>query len=54
MTMPPALVEGTETIVLFGLFVAFPQRASWIFAPMAVLVAVNVIERRRWASKALR
>lgn len=49
ITMPPALVEGTETIVVFSLFVALPQWASWTFALMAALVAVNVVQRLVWA-----
>ena len=53
VTMPPALIEGTETIVLFTLFLAFPERAAWLFATMAGLVAVNVLLRLRWASKRL-
>lgn len=53
VTMPPALVEGTETIVLFGLFVAFPQWATELFALMAGLVAVNVVQRLAWARRHL-
>lgn len=49
ITMPPALIEGTETIVLFALFVALPQWAPWLFAVMAVLVGVNVLQRVVWA-----
>lgn len=51
ITMPPALIEGTETIVLFGLFVALPQWAAWLFAVMAALVAVNVVQRVAWARR---
>jgi phosphatidylglycerophosphate synthase len=54
ITMPPALVEGTETVVLFSLFVALPQWASWIFVLMAALVAVNVVQRLAWARRNLR
>jgi phosphatidylglycerophosphate synthase len=53
ITMPPALVEGAETIVLFSLFLAFPALASWIFAAMAALVTVNVLQRAVWAWRAL-
>lgn len=54
ITMPPALIEGSETVVLFSLFVALPGWASWIFALMAALVAVNVAQRLAWAGRALR
>lgn len=53
ITMPPALIEGSETIVLFSLFVAFPGLATWWFAGMATLVAVNVVQRVVWAKGAL-
>jgi len=53
VTMRPALIEGTETIVAFALFVAFPALATWWFASMAALVAVNVVQRLVWARGAL-
>lgn len=53
VTMRPALIEGTETIVLFSAFVAFPTLATWWFAVMAALVAVNVAQRLVWARGAL-
>jgi len=53
ITMPPALVEGTETIVLFSLFIAFPQWSTWLFAVMSALVAVNVVQRVAWARRHL-
>lgn len=53
ITMPPALIEGTETIVLFSLFIAFPQWATWLFAVMAALVTVNVVQRLAWARRNL-
>jgi phosphatidylglycerophosphate synthase len=53
ITMPPALVEGTETIVLFSLFLAFPQWAAWLFTAMAAMVAVNVAQRLSWAQRHL-
>jgi phosphatidylglycerophosphate synthase len=53
ITMPPALVEGTETIVLFSLFIAFPRWSAWLFAAMAALVAVNVVQRLIWARRHL-
>lgn len=53
VTMPPALVEGTETIVLFSLFVGLPALAPWFFSLMAALVSVNVLQRLWWARRAL-
>ena len=54
VTMPPALVEGTETIVCYSAFVVFPGAAPWLFSAMAGLVAFNVAQRLVWASRHLR
>lgn len=53
ITMPPALVEGTETIVLFSLFIALPQWSTWLLSAMAALVAVNIVQRLSWARRHL-
>lgn len=54
VTMPPALIEGTETIVLYTLFLAFPAQSAWLFGLMAGLVTVNLAQRLVWARRALR
>lgn len=54
VTMPSALVEGTETIVLFGVFLAVPSLAPWVFSVMAGLVGINVLQRLWWARSNLR
>lgn len=54
VTMRPALVEGTETIVLHSVLVALPGWAAWTASLMAVLVAVNVVQRVAWARRGLR
>ena len=53
ITMPPALIEGAETIVIYSLFLAFPDLAAWLFALMAAAVGVNVIQRLAWARREL-
>lgn len=53
VTMRPALIEGTETIVIFSVFIVLPDLAPWIFSAMAALVAVNVIQRLCWATRHL-
>lgn len=53
ITMPPALIEGTETIVLFSMFIALPRSATWLFAAMAASVFVNVAQRLVWARRHL-
>jgi phosphatidylglycerophosphate synthase len=53
VTMPPALVAGTETVVLYALFLAFPRRLTTLFAIMTALVGVNVVQRLVWAARRL-
>jgi phosphatidylglycerophosphate synthase len=53
ITMPFALIEGTETIVLFTAFLAVPSLAAELFALMAALVAVTVVQRLVWARRHL-
>jgi phosphatidylglycerophosphate synthase len=48
--MPPGLVEGTETMLLYTLMLALPGQAVVWFWLMAVLVALTVVQRLRWAS----
>ncbi len=49
ITMPPALIEGTETIAAYTLFLALPSLATWLFGLFAVGVAINVVQRLVWA-----
>ncbi len=53
VTMPPALVEGTETIIIYSAFVLFPSLAPWLFSAMAALVVANVAQRLSWANRHL-
>jgi phosphatidylglycerophosphate synthase len=53
VTMPPALVAGFETIVFYALFFLFPGRLALLFAIMAAMVSVNVVQRLIWARKVL-
>ncbi len=52
--MPVGLVEGAETIVLLTVVLAWPASAAWVFALMALLVGLTVLQRARWAWRALR
>ncbi|MEX2625906.1 MAG: CDP-alcohol phosphatidyltransferase family protein [Ilumatobacteraceae bacterium] len=52
--MPPGLVEGAETIVLYTAMLAVPSLATAWFLAMAVLVALTVLQRVVAASVALR
>ena len=54
VTMPPGLVEGTETVVFYSLFLLFPDRLGGLFCLMAVLVSVNIGWRLLWAQRELK
>jgi phosphatidylglycerophosphate synthase len=49
ITMPSALVEGTETIAVFAVFLIIPNRAPLIFTVMAAAVMVGAVQRLNWA-----
>jgi ABC-type sulfate/molybdate transport systems ATPase subunit/phosphatidylglycerophosphate synthase len=54
VTMPPGLVAGTETVVLYTLFLLLPGRLVELFALMGALVYVTVGQRLVWARRHLR
>lgn len=53
VTMPPGLVAGTETVVLYTLFLAVPSRLPELFGLMAALVYLTVLQRLWWARRHL-
>ena len=53
ITLPPALIEGTETIVLFTLALAVPAWADTVFVVMALGVVVSVLQRASAARRLL-
>lgn len=53
VTMPTGLIEGTETIVLFSLFILLPGALVPLFATMAALVLLTVAQRLLWAARHL-
>jgi phosphatidylglycerophosphate synthase len=53
ITMPPALVAGTETIIFYSAFLLFPSRLTWLMTAMALLVSLNVVQRLAWARRRL-
>ena len=54
VTMPPGLIAGAETVVLYTLFLLVPSRLTELFALMAALVYVTVAQRLVWAHRHLR
>lgn len=53
VTMPRGLVEGTETIVFYTLFILFPDHLLVLFALMAAAVVLSVAQRLLWAARVL-
>ncbi len=53
VTMPTGLVEGTETIVFFSLFMLLPGALVPLFAAMAALVLATAVQRLLWAARHL-
>ncbi|MEQ1700086.1 MAG: CDP-alcohol phosphatidyltransferase family protein [Ilumatobacteraceae bacterium] len=51
--MPTGLVEGTETIVLYTLMLAWPSAAPVWFIAMAALVGATILQRVIWAARHL-
>lgn len=53
ITMPPALIEGGETVLFYSLFLLFPHHLTALFLIMACLVYLNIFQRLLWASQHL-
>ncbi len=53
ITMPDALVGGTETLLLYTSFLALPAFAPRIFWLTAILTAISILQRVAWAVRFL-
>mgnify|MGYP006285278779 CR=1 FL=1 len=51
--MPAGLIEGTETIVFYTLFIALPQYFVPLAYVMAAMTGITVVQRLLWAIRAL-
>ncbi len=49
VAMPAGLIAGTETVILYTLFLALPARTPELFGLMAGLVYLTVAQRVWWA-----
>jgi phosphatidylglycerophosphate synthase len=49
VNMPPALIEGTETVVFYSLFLLFPNHTVVLFGIFAAGVYISIIQRLLWA-----
>jgi phosphatidylglycerophosphate synthase len=50
VTIPPGLIGGAETIVLYALFFLLPGYRVELFGLMAVLVGLTILQRLWWAA----
>jgi phosphatidylglycerophosphate synthase len=53
VTMPTGLIEGTETVIFFSLFILLPERVVPLFGAMAALVVLTTLQRVAWAIRHL-
>ncbi|MDP9311051.1 MAG: CDP-alcohol phosphatidyltransferase family protein [Chloroflexota bacterium] len=53
ITMPGGLIEGTETVLFFTLFLVFPDSSVYVFTLMGLLVVATIVQRLVWAKEHL-
>lgn len=53
VTMPTAVIGGTETTLIYFLFLLWPSQLAYTFGLMAMLVMVSIIQRLVWAAREL-
>jgi len=53
VTMPAGIVEGTETVIFYGLFFLLPGLLQWLFLVFGLLTLVTVVQRLLWTKKHL-
>ncbi len=49
--MPPAVIGGTETALIYFLFLLWPSQLVWWLGGMTALVVVSIIQRLVWAAR---
>ena len=49
LKMPPALIEGTESLIFFGALIIFPEVQFYLYVLFAYLVCVTIVQRLLWA-----
>lgn len=54
ITMPSAIVEGTETIIIFTLFYLFPLKINLLFTIMTLSLLPGICYRLIWAWKKIK
>ena len=54
LVMRPALIEGTESAVLFTAMLAFPRQIKSLSLTMAGLVSIGIVQRTYWTIQVLK
>jgi len=47
--MPSGLIEGTETMIFYTLFIHFPSHVAWLYSLFGLLVWLTILQRLAWA-----
>jgi phosphatidylglycerophosphate synthase len=53
ITFPTGLIEGTETVIFYSLFLILPTFAPYLMSLMALLVIITIFQRLSWAESQL-
>ncbi len=53
VTMPTGIIEGTETVIAYSLFLLFSNQIGILFLIFGSLVLLTIIQRLVWAKSAL-
>jgi phosphatidylglycerophosphate synthase len=54
IVFPAGLIEGTETVVFYALFLLLPAWSPYLMVLMALLVIVTIFQRLSWAESQLK
>ena len=53
LRMPPALIEGTESYIFFGLMILYCEYQLYLYCAFALGVTITILQRVYWAYKNL-
>ena len=53
ITMPKGLIEGTETIIFYCLFIIFSDFLAILYSLMGLLVIITIFQRLSWAESVI-
>ena len=54
IAMPSGLIEGSETIIVYCLFIVFHNLLPVLYTVMAMLVIITIFQRLSWAESELK